>query len=119
MKILLLVVAIFTLCGCQTSAPPLGARLSRAQALDVARQAAAEQMINLRDYQRTPLMNFGLWAEGKWEILWPNSTLTEGFQVIIEDKTGKIVSAKKVPVGHSTPPMSSRRMMPPIYDAAA
>lgn len=91
--------ANFILCGCQHSAPPAstpppGAHLSGAQALAIARQAALEHKVNLRKYQR-PVVAF-MSEFGQWTILWPNRASSEGFEVIIDDKTGKIVSAKGI-----------------------
>ena len=101
-----LLAATFILCGCQPSAPPTstpppGAHLSRAEALAIARQAALEHKVNLRKYQR-PVISF-MSDFGQWSILWPNRASTEGFEVVIDDKTGKIVSAKGILIDQTVP----------------
>lgn len=101
-----LVAATFILCGCQPSAPPTsafppGAHLSRAQALAIATQSAVEHKVNLRKYQRA-VVSF-MSDSGQWDIFWPNRASTECFDVRIDDKTGKIVSAKEVPIYQTVP----------------
>jgi hypothetical protein len=110
MKMLLSFAMLLMLCGCQTpappaSAPPADARLSRAQALAIAKQAAAEHNVFLLFYQR-PQADFystGLYA-GDWSVFWPNHAETKGFDVFIDDKTGKIVSAKVETIYKTAPP---------------
>jgi hypothetical protein len=100
MKIFLLLAALLILCGCQspaeTSVPPSGARLSRAQALALGKQTAMEHNLHFRNYQRPDASFFP--PDGKWYILWANPDKFEGFEVVIDDQTGQILSAKEVPI---------------------
>ena len=80
--------------------PTPGARLSRDQAVAIARQAAAEDKIAVGKHQR-PLTDF---MSGQWHILWPNRANTEYFEVVVDDKSGKTISTKKAPLLH--PPRS-------------
>jgi hypothetical protein len=104
MKVFLPLAALLMLCGCQspteTPAPPSGARLSRAQALVIGRQTAMEHNVHFRSYQRPDASFFS--PDGKWYILWANPDKFKGFEVVIDDKTGKIVSAKEVPIYQGT-----------------
>ncbi|MGA3181565.1 MAG: hypothetical protein ABSF38_14585 [Verrucomicrobiota bacterium] len=102
-----LLAATFMLCGCRNSAPPTsvpspGAHLSRVRALAIAEQAAAEHKVNLRNYKQ-PVVTF-MSDLGQWSIFWPNPASTECFDVLIDDQTGKIVSAKQVPIYQTLPP---------------
>ena len=109
-----LLAATFTLCGCQnsapTSAPPPGAHLSDAQALAIARQAATEHKVDIRKYQ--PAVVTFMSEFGQWDIFWPNRASTECFDVRIDDKTGKIVSAKVVPIYQTVPSVSTSKLPP-------
>jgi len=118
MKILLPFAMLLMLCGCQpspppTSTPPPGAHLSDAQALAIATQAATEHKVDLRKYQRAVVTFMS--GFGQWDIFWPNRASTECFDVRIDDKTGKIVSAKEVPIYQTVPSVSTSKMPPNTY----
>jgi len=85
MKIFSLLVALFILCGCQTSAPH-GARLTRAQAINIAGQVAAEHNQRLQDYLR-PEVRFDS-QTGKWEVSFQQKDNLRAFVVVIDDETG-------------------------------
>jgi len=85
MKIFALLAMTFMLCGCQTFAP-FGAHLSRAQAISIAKQVAAEHNQRLQDYLR-PEVRFDS-QTGKWEVFFQRKNNSSGFEVEIDDETG-------------------------------
>jgi hypothetical protein len=82
------------LCGCQAPTLPSGCHLYNYQATAIARRVAAKHHIDFRKYQQ-PQTDFDS-RFGRWLVLWPNMDSTNGFQVIIDDKTQKTVSAGDV-----------------------
>jgi hypothetical protein len=120
MKTLLLLAVLCTLCGCQTSAPQPrtpapqvgtsapqpGAGLSQAQAVAIARQSATEQNVDLGNYQQQVHVDFIPWLFGDvgWRVLWANSDSSKIFQVVVDCKTGKVVSSGEVTRNPGPPP---------------
>jgi hypothetical protein len=104
MKILLLLIVLCVLCGCQTTSSQTSTHLSDSQAIAIAKQVAAEQHVDLRKY---PKVQTDLeWWHGNLErdVLWVNADSTKGFDVLMDRKTGQIVSAQEIPIYPSPPP---------------
>lgn len=99
MKPLLLFAVLCALCGCQTPKPmPINA----AQAVAIARQAADDRNIALWYYQKEQVDYYP--ALGGWVVLWPNPDNTKGFEVVVNDKTGKVVRVEEVTILPGPPP---------------
>jgi hypothetical protein len=70
-----------------------GAYLSCVQACDIARHVWADGKAPSRYYPR-PVTDFDS-RTGQWDILWLKRDVNEGFQVVVDDKTGNVLSAKR------------------------
>lgn len=111
MKTILLLAVLCMLCGCQTSVPQAGACSSEDQAIAIARRAAEEQNVDLQKYERVRA-DFYSSPLGKWAVGWFNLGGNTEFVVVIDGKTGKIISAGDVPV-QPPPPIYSAQPPPP------
>jgi hypothetical protein len=70
-----------------------GARLSMFQACDIAGEALAEKDVHSGNYF-PPMADFDS-RTGQWDILWLKRNVSEGFRVVVDDKTGNVLSAKR------------------------
>ena len=100
MKMLLLLVMLFMLCGCQSSAPQLETPVSDSEAIGIAKKAAISLHVDLRNYQHVQ----GNIILNNWDVTWYNLNSTKGFAVTIERKTGKVVNAGEVIIHPPAPP---------------
>ena len=78
------------------------------KAIAIATQGAAEHKVDLREYKQ-PIATF---APGQWYIAWPDQASNKYFEVIIDDKTGKVISTKEAPFPQMIPSASTKRMPP-------
>ena len=87
-----------------------GAYLSYVQARDIARHVWAGGKEPSRYYPR-PVTDFDS-RTGQWDILWLKRDVNEGFRVVVDDKTGNVISAKRLVLGTApasiTPPNTAR-----------